>query len=242
MFILKFEAMKRILCLLAALVAFVSVGAQNKYESFVDVTGRAEREVTPDEFYLMIVLQESDTKGKVSVEQQQKDLLAVLKREGVSASEQLKIANLSSAYFKKRNSLSTVKYQLKLGSAAEVGRVWQSLNDAGIPNVSIMKVSHSDLDGIKEEVRKEAILNARTCAETLAGALGQKVGPCFYIWDANSDIVPVVFNNFNADYRMKARGVVSEAAADEDTSVDDLDFKSIKLNYRVQAKFVLLAE
>lgn len=101
-----------------------------------------------DEFYLSIVINERDSKGKISVESQQRDMIAALKRLGVNVEKQLKVANLSSEFFKKNTSVATAKYQLQLGSSAEVAKVWQALDGLGISNVSILKVSHSKIDRV----------------------------------------------------------------------------------------------
>ena len=159
------------------------------------MNGRAEKEITPDEFYLSIVINERDSKGKISVESQQRDMIAALKRLGVNVEKQLKVANLSSEFFKKNTSVATAKYQLQLGSSAEVAKVWQALDGLGISNVSILKVSHSKIDEYKEQVRVEAMQNAKQSAQTLAGAIGQNVGKCFYIYDSNNNVMPVFYDN-----------------------------------------------
>ena len=62
--------MKRFI--LAAAVALLALPAaaqvQEAFPSYIQVNGRAEREIAPDEFYLQIVINERDSKGKVSVE------------------------------------------------------------------------------------------------------------------------------------------------------------------------------
>ena len=161
-------------------------------------------------------------------------MIAALKKLGVDVDRQLKVANLSSEFFKKKSSVATAKYQLQLGSSAEVARVWQSLDELGISNVSILKVSHSKIDQYKEEVRVEAIRNAQRNAATLAEAIGQKVGRCFYIYDSNSNVLPTVYDNVVLMRSAKAAGVV-EMQAEE----DPLEFKTLRLEYGVQAKFVL---
>ena len=184
--------MKRFI--LAAAVALLALPAaaqvQEAFPSYIQVNGRAEREIAPDEFYLQIVINERDSKGKVSVESQQRDMIAALKRLGVNVEKQLKVANLSSEFFKKNTSVATAKYQLQLGSSAEVGKVWQALDGLGISNVSILKVSHSQLERYKSEVRVEAMRNARQNAATLAEAIGQTIGKCFYVYDSNNDVMP----------------------------------------------------
>lgn len=230
------KIMKRlILWAVAVLVALPAAAQmQEAFPSYVQVYGRAEKEITPDEFYLQIIINERDSKGKISVESQQRDMIAALKKLGVDVDRQLKVANLSSEFFKKKSSVATAKYQLQLGSSAEVARVWQSLDELGISNVSILKVSHSKIDQYKEEVRVEAIRNAQRNAATLAEAIGQKVGRCFYIYDSNSNVLPTVYDNAVLMRSAKAAGVV-EMQAEE----DPLEFKTLRLEYGVQAKFVL---
>lgn len=227
--------MKRlILMAVAALVAFPALAqVQEAFPSYIQVYGRAEKEIVPDEFYLQIVINERDSKGRISVESQQRDMIAALKRLGVDVDRQLKVANLSSEFFKRKTSVATAKYQLQLGSSAEVARTWQALDELGISNVSILKVSHSEIDRYREEVRVEAIRNARANAATLAEAIGQKVGRCFYIYDSNSNVLPAVYDNA---VLMRSAKVAGSAEAVEE---DPLEFKTLRLEYGVQAKFVL---
>ena len=228
--------MKKLIAM--AVVALMALPAaaqmQEAYPSYIQVTGRAEKELTPDEFYLQIVINERDSKGKISVESQQRDMVAVLRKLGVDVEKQLKMANLSSEFFKKNTSVAMAKYQLQLGSSGEVAKVWQALDDLGISNISILKVTHSQLDKYKQEVRLEAMRNARESAQEMAGAIGQTIGKCFYIYDSNSSVLPVMYDNAVLMRSAKA-AADAESAAEE----DPLEFKTIKLEYGVQAKFVL---
>ena len=189
--------MKRFILMAAVVLLALPAAAQvqEAFPSYIQVNGRAEKEITPDEFYLQIVINERDSKGKISVESQQRDMIAALKRLDVNVEKQLKVANLSSEFFKKNTSVATAKYQLQLGSSAEVGKVWQALDGLGISNVSILKVSHTQIEQYKAEVRIEAMRNAKRNASTLAEAIGQKIGKCFYIYDSNNDVMPVFYNN-----------------------------------------------
>lgn len=223
--------------LAAAALMLLPAAAQTQeaFPSYIQVNGRAEKEIVPDEFYLSIVIAERDSKGKISVEQQQKAMIAALKRDGIDVEKQLKVANLSSEFFKKNTSVATAKYQLRLGSAAEVSKAWQTLDDLGISNVSIQKVSHSQLEQFKQQVRIEAMQDARNSAQMLAGAVGQSIGKCFYVYDSNNDVIPAYYNNGVMMRSMKMMDTAAEGAAEEES----LDFKTIKLQYSVQAKFVL---
>lgn len=227
---------KMILMAVVAMMALpVAAQTEEAFPSYIQVNGRAEKEITPDEFYLSIVINERDSKGKISVESQQREMIAKLRAMGVDVEKQLKVANLSSEFFKKKSSVATAKYQLQLGSAATVSKVWQALDGMGISNVSILKVTHSQIEQYKEEVRIAAMRNAQQSARTMAGAIGQQIGKCFYIYDSNNDVMPLFYNNAVMVRGMaKASMDMAEAAVEE-----PLDFKTIKLQYNVQAKFVL---
>lgn len=231
--------MKKLILLAAVALMVLPAAAQcpaEAFPSYIQVNGRSEKEVTPDEFYLSILINERDSKGRITVEQQQREMIAALKRLGVNVEKQLKVANLSSEFFKKKTSVATAKYQLQLSTAAQVSQVWQELDKLGISNVSILKVTHSKLEQYKQEVRVEAIRDAKRNAATLAEAIGQSIGKCFYIYDSNNDVMPFYYNNAVVMRSMKAEAAdMAEAGAGE----EPLDFKTIKLQYSVQAKFVL---
>lgn len=230
--------MKRMILWAAVVLLALPAAAQvqEAFPSYIQVNGRAEKEVTPDEFYLSVVIDERDSKGKVPVETQQREMVAALRKLGIDVEKQLKVANLSSEFFKKKSSVATAKYQLQLGSAAEVARAWQALDELGISDVSILKVSHSKIEELKAEVRVEAMRNARQTARTLAEAVGQSVGRCFYVYDSNSDVMPTYYNNSMV---MRSKAVMYDAAEGAAEEEPALDFKTIKLQYNVQAKFVL---
>lgn len=231
------KIMKKLIVLAAvALMALPAMAQeQEAFPSYVQVNGRAEKQIAPDEFYLSVVINERDSKGKISVESQQREMIAALKRQGVDVEKQLKVVDLSSEFFKKNTSVASASFQLKLTSAAQVANVWQALDALGISNVSVARVASSKMEQYKQEVRTEAIRNAQQAAQTLAQAIGQKIGKCFYIYDSNNDYQPFMYDNAMVMRSAKMAGATSEAAiADE-----SLDFKTIKLQYNVQAKFVL---
>ena len=226
--------MKRlILWAVAMLLALpATLQAQEAFPSYIQVTGRAEKGIGPDDFYRSITINERDSKGKISVESQQREMVATLKKLGVNTEKQLKVANLSSEFFRKNSSVAMAQYQLQLNSAAEVAKVWQALDGLGISNVSIQRISHSKIEEYKAQVRTEAMRNARQSAEELASAVGQRVGKCFYIYDSNSNLLPVAYNVV----AVRSAKLMGDAAVATD---EPLDFKTIKLQYNVQTKFVL---
>ena len=230
--------MKKMMLLATAFVLVaLSVSAQQAetFPSYIEVNGVAEREVAPNEIYLSITINERDSKGKISIDEQQRDMVAVLKKLGVKPAEQLKMLDLTSSYFKRGYALAKAQYELKLTSAVEVARVWRALDELGISQVTIQKVSHTDIETLKAEVRADAMRAARDNARALAEAIDQKAGKCFWIADYSSPV-----RTTYAVANMKARGVMEESVSfDAMVEEEGLEFQTINLQHRVQAKFVL---
>lgn len=229
--------MKKMMLVLAALVMVAATASAQQAEAFpsyIEVTGVAEKEVAPNEIYLSITINERDSKGKISVDEQQREMLATLKKLGVKPDSQLKMVDLTSSYFKRGNALAKAQYELKLGSAVEVAKVWRALDGLGISQVTVTKVSHTDLEKFKAETRTEAMRAARDNARALAEAIDQKAGKCFWIADYSSP-VRAVYTAAN----LKSRAMVEEASFDAVVEEEGLEFQTINLQHRVQAKFVL---
>lgn len=229
--------MKKILAILIVTLLTLPALAQSEStpSSYIQTNGRAEREITPDRFWLKITVNERESKGKITVEEQQRAMIAALQGLGIDTDKQLRMADLTSEFYRKHAAVVSAQYQLELHSAGDVAQVYAALDAIGIPNVAIERVSHSQIDQYKNEVRVEAIRNARQNAATLAEAIGQEIGPCFYIYDSNSDVMPLYASN---TMLMRAKAAMdSESAAFETEPA--LDFRTIKLEYSVQAKFVL---
>ena len=232
--------MKKFLLMAAVLIAAVTTaGAQTdeKFPCYVEVSGYAERNVTPDTFYLSIVITETDSKGKISVESQQREMTKALKSLGIDVDKQLTMVDMTGEYFvKKKNTLLTAEYRLKLSSAAEVRSVYSALSDIGISTVSMRSVSYSKMAEVRNEVRVESIKNARAKAVMLAEGIDQKLGDCIRINDYSRDgSDEAVSYNMRTMKAMANADVIMEAEEEE-----ILEFKPIKVTANVNARFVLL--
>ncbi len=225
-----------VLILAAALWLLPAAAQQTEaYPSYIQVNGRAEKEVAPDEFYLAIVIDEKDSKGKSSVEEQERKMIAELKKLEINVKEDLRMANMSSEFFKRRTALARAKYQLKLSSAEQVARVTDALTALGISNVSIQNVTHSRIEELQNEVRAEAIRNAQACARTLAEAIGQKAGRCVTIIDYNNSTR--MFRNNVVEFA--AVKTMAADMAEEEVEREVPEFRMIRIEHNLQAKFIL---
>ena len=136
--------MKKLILMAAVMLSVLPAAAQeqaSKFDaSYIQVWGQAEKEITPDEFYLSVTINEKDSKGKISIQTQERAMLDALKKLGVDTQKQLRVVDMSSEYFKKGNALAWKQFQLKLNTPEQVAQVFGSLNDLGISNVSMEKV------------------------------------------------------------------------------------------------------
>ncbi len=229
---------KLLLAAVAAATLAVSASAQDLGETIptVTVNGSAQMKITPDVLYIAITLDESDTKGKVPLEEQRRKMFAALKKSGIDAEKQLRVLDMSSSFFRKRGSLSSSKYELKVGSAVEARKVFEALDDNGITNVQIVRTTNSKLDEYRDQVRVEAMRNAQSRARQLAEAVGQSIGMCYEITDYTTSVQPVMFRAMGA---MKNSLAMDTEAGMAEEDEPDVEFEQIVLNYNVTAKFVL---
>ena len=99
--------------------------------------------------------------------------------------------------------------------------------------MTLTKAICTNLEQIRAELRREAIINARDKASEIASAIGQSIGSCFYIVDYNT-ADEMNFAKRRIDYYETI--AIAESALDHFTP----EFNSSYINYSLQAKFDLL--
>ena len=229
--------MKRVILLLAAVLLAVGVQAQDPSEqafpSFVEVSSRADRDVAPNQVFLSITINERESKGRITVEEQERDMVAALKALGVKTNLDLRVSDMSSSLHKRNQAVTTKTYQLKLNEVALVGEVYTALNEIGITTINIEKVTNTNMDAIQNELRVEAIQNARANAKLMAEALDQTVGKAFYIYTHDA-MVSTVRNEMND-------GVVATFAMKRIDAPEPVvtELRMMKVSVNVRVKFVL---
>lgn len=233
--------MKKIFIAVAiAAMMLITSTASAQYQQMipsVSVNGSAQLKVAPDVIYLSIKLDESDTKGKVTVEQQRKDMFSALRKCGIDIEKQLSVQGMSSSFYRKRGSLAATQYELKVGSADEAREVFEALDKVGVVNVNITRATCSKLEEYRAEARQTAMRDAQMRASQLAEAVGQTIGACYEINDYTT----------NVEYSTRTRlmmknAVMTDAAGAVEEAEPEVDFEQIVINYNLSAKFYLNTE
>ncbi|MCQ2182741.1 MAG: SIMPL domain-containing protein [Bacteroidales bacterium] len=234
--------MKRIFTIVTVFMAvsvavpFSGAAQESKFnDSYIEVNGSAEQEVAPDLFYLRVDIDEQDSKGRKTLEQQQRDMLNALKTLGVDLEKQVVRLSLASSYYNRKSNMAHSAYRIKLTSAEQLSKVWNRLDELGLSEVSFQKAECSTITKVQDEVRQLAVRNAREQAASMAAAIGQTIGKCFYIYGGYND-TPAVYSQPRRLTKTMSLDSVNMA---EEAEAESLEFDNIKITARVTARFVL---
>lgn len=215
----------------------------NPYPRTITVTGSAEMEIVPDEIYVQVDLKEYEKKGqgKITVDKIRQDFLMAVRSLGLPDSS-ISIAGYDGSngnpWWMKKNKLkdelySSISYQVKLRSSAQVDQLVDKLDDAATQNFFIQHTSHSKLTEFRKNLKIQAVRAAKEKAGYLAEAINEKVGEAVTINEPNEYYQP--YYNTMANMRMKSQAMDQENAPDQPQA----DFKKIKLKYDVSVVFAL---
>jgi uncharacterized protein len=230
----------RSIVILFFLLLNVSVFAQETFkgEHFIEVTGTAQMEVDPNELYLFIRLREfEENRNKVQLEKLDQDFLAALKAAGIDK-KNLALANAGSQLGKlgrkDKDAFREKSYELKLSSAAELEKFLEKLEPVKVETLTLTKVTHSDLEKFKIDLKIKALQAAQTKAQSLLKAIGSEIGKPLMVRDWEAEPVLPMYEQGLANVRFKSAGadMAGEMPAD-----DQVGFRKIKLRAQINAQF-----
>ena len=232
--------MKRLMLVtVCSLLVLGSASTQVKAQDFVtkhyiEVSGRAHKEVAPDMIYMTITINEKDYKNS-SMPALEGKMISKLQGMGVDVKKDLMVKDMASNfkhYFILKSDPKLMKqYQLLVHSAQKAGEVILALGQIGISEISIDKVECSQIEKYKDEVRVMAIKNAKARAILLAEAINHNIGKAIHITEND--------HNYRT-YGMPEMMMVKGNLADSDlVRVPEIEFEKIKVEVTVHAKFEL---
>ena len=200
----------------------------------IEVTGAAEQEITPDEIFIAISLQEYMTtnKKKVSIEDLEKQLQTAVIKAGI-ANTDFMINNISSYqnYWEKKKNpmfLASKQYTLKVKDLTKLNDIISAVDPKGIAYTNVESYSHSKLDTYKKDLKIKALQNAKEKANSLLNGIGEKMGGAMDIQEIYNEYTP---------QPMYRNNMVKTQSAEDATVMPDIDFKKIKLSYQIRAVF-----
>jgi uncharacterized protein len=228
--------MKKLLIIsLFGLLCSYALGQNVDLRRKIEVTGIAEKEVTPDIINVTISLQEyMDGKKKVTIDQLESQLEAAVKDAGIPK-EDFTINNISAwnnTWQKKKNPdfLAGKQYGLRVHDLNKINQILGGVDPKGIQSTNITSYDYSKMTELKRDLKIQALLAAKDKATYLLNSLNEKLGRPIDINETDNTSYPVM-NQVFANKAMGYNGAPSES---------DIDFKKIKLSFQVQAVFEIV--
>ena len=234
--------MKLIFAAAAVLCALtLAFQAQTRPEQrVIEVSGSAERLITPNEFtFKVTIVERIEKKEKITIEQQEASLRTELQKIGIDAAKDLSIYDVSSSYIprkKVRDVLGTKDYRLKVRDITKIAPLIELVDSLNISKLDLIDTEHSEITRLRRETKMDAIKAAKEKADYLLGAIGQRAGKPVYVKEIEEETPRyisggVLSNNYSANTRSNSTTV------DSQDSQDSLSFTQIRLRYVIQAKF-----
>jgi uncharacterized protein len=235
--------MKNLLGAIILLISFAVNGQNEKNfidQNYIMVTGKAEMEITPDEIYLKIVLNEKDIKNQ-TLQETENDMMSKFQEIGIDIKKDLAIADFASNFKNywiiTSDVVLTKEYRLLLHDAKTVGNVFVELQKLGISNISIDKVDNSKLTEYKKAVKIDAIKAAQEKARSLAMAINQDIGRAIYIEEVDYNIINTLSGKVGG---IQVRGVSSNViSAGQNKPEPEIEFEKILLESTILVHFEL---
>jgi uncharacterized protein len=223
---------------MALLITAMITNGQNKTTNshekpYIEVNGTAEKEIVPDEIYIAIVIREKyENRVKVTIDNQEEKLINAIRSLGIEGSN-LYLSDANADYVKikwhRKDVLTKKDYLLKVTNATTVGQVFQKLEEIEINDAYISKVSHSNIDNLRKEIRILAIKAAKEKADYLLNAIGEKTGKALIVNEKNQNTITqrnISANTFS----------VNETKSNA-LSNYEIQFQKIKLTASIYVKF-----
>ena len=110
--------MKRSIYIILFSLTFYTLPAQEKNfidENYIEVAGRAEKEFAPNKITLEITISEKETRGKGSIDAQERELFRRFKRIGIDLNRDVQIKDITTSlekYLLKKNAILMTKSYL----------------------------------------------------------------------------------------------------------------------------------
>ncbi len=220
----------------ALILASTALHAQQmvveKQTDYIEVSARAYRDVSPDEINIKIVLDENDTKGKMTINQLEQAMFAAVKKAGIDT-KNVTLADAAAGvktYVLWKNQSRTRKDYLVKTDVSTLSALYKALDDNGIYNIAIASTRITKLEQITDSLRIEAIQKAKERATMLAGAIGQTVKEAILINSYDNNV-------YDAVPMYTARTKSLNAAMVEETP--DVEFRTTKVEVNISARFRL---
>lgn len=231
--------MKKIIFALIASVLLAPIAAQIQEPPYIEIQARAEKEVIPDQIYVMIALFEvQDGRKSIKLAEQETKLKAIVKNLGLPLAN-LSLYNAQANYgninmWGKKEVIDRKYYSLKVTNAETIGKLYEELNKIYINEAYIYKSEYSQKDSLLQDLRIEAMRKAKNQANVMTKAIGSKVGKPLIIRE-QQEYYPI----YERSNMMMTKGTYDSDDSASAENEESMEFKPMKISLSVYVKFGL---
>jgi uncharacterized protein YggE len=224
-----------------------SDNSKGELKNKIEVMGSSEMELIPDEIYLTFTLKEYlKDNHKIKIENIKTTFLDVCKKAGLNEKD-ISIENYNGNetynyywyYRRKRepNFVASISYQIKVKTMDKIDEIVNEMNPDAVENFYINKVSHSEIEEKRKEVKNKAVIACKTKAEGLLNSIGEKIGNALLIQEIENDMAATPSYGFAGMEDNLYSNSIAKANYEVDNSSINPSIKSIKLRYVIKAEF-----
>lgn len=228
--------MKRLILVTAMVVAMTALTyAQQAHEPLVrkiEVKGKADMEVIPDEIYLRIALKEyKDGSKKIRMDKLESQLVKAVDQLNLPI-ENLQVDNIYGYNWdwrkKKSDEFMAIKsFRLKVKDVKMINNLIENLDPEGVNSMNVEEATHSKIEEYKNQLKLEALNDAKAKASYLLQGIGESLGDILEIREFDLGVPQPV-------YRTMA---YAKSATEDSGYQSNLEFKNIKLEAEISAVF-----
>lgn len=235
--------------IIITLVSFLSISctSQNQEKKFIEVTGSAEIKLQPDEIVLEIVLTEYNGNGKkFKLDDIESEFYKILEDNKIDT-KKLVLENTNNQWYwywywhERHDQYLTKTINLKLNKETNFLKLSEDLKVKWVQSIRVTKTSHSDVQRIRKEIKKEAMRAAKEKATYMLESVGEEIGGLLSVEELPENVPQVNQNPWYYNQRtlqdVTSNSYVNSSNVGVDSNAGVQNSNEIKLRFEVKAKF-----
>jgi len=240
---LIFNNMKHLSFVLSFIFLSLKVHCQDISAGMISVLGIASTEIIPNEIYYKIEIQDiKDGKNPMLLDEIEQHFLEISKQLQID-STRIFLTDAAGRKFQLRRNQSGMihskTYEILFRDAASLDSFITAIETIPVYRSGIVRIGHSRILQIEEEMKAEAVKNARSKAEKLANSSEAQLGKVLIIDElADFNLKQYASNYYLYNYYTDALNS-GHLSGEEAIAKLDYTLRPIKLVATVQVKFEL---
>lgn len=237
--------------ILIVLVAFLSTNCNSQIQEkkFIEVTGSAEISLQPNEIVLEIILTEyNGNSKKFKLDDVESEFYEILENNKIDT-KNLVLENTNNQWYwhwywyERSSTYRTKTITIKLNKDTNFLKLSEDLKVKWLQSMRVTKTSHSDVQRIRKEIKKEAMRAAKEKATYMLESIGEEIGGLLSVEELPENVPQLnqnpywYYNQNRAIQNVTSNSYVSESSVGADTDSSVKNANEIKLRFEVKAKF-----